>query len=74
MKKQQYRFENVFDASVNKPDQIVDTYIAQTEHALIGDERLSYVITNPLDISQFSPHEQAFSKQFRSFADECKLN
>jgi len=58
VKKQQYRFVNVFDESVNKPEQIVDTYIAQTEHALISDERLSFVIANPRDISHFSQHEQ----------------
>lgn len=41
---------------------------------LIADDRLSQIIANPRDISHFTPSEQSFAKQFRSFSDECKID
>ena len=74
VKRQQYRFKNVFDAAVRQHDEIVDTYLSQAEKALISDERLSHILANPRDISHFAPNEQAFAQQFRSFSEECKLD
>ena len=65
---------NVFNSEVTQVDQIVDTYLDQTEHALIVENRLSDIIANSRDISHFTPEEQAFSRCFKAFADECKLD
>ena len=73
-KRQQYRFKNVFDAVVRQHDEIVDTYLSQTEAVLISDDRLSEIIANPRDLPHFKPHEQSFANNFRSFSDECKID
>ena len=41
---------------------------------MISEDRLSFIMANSKDISHFKEHEQAFSKLFRSFSDECKLD
>jgi hypothetical protein len=74
VKKEKFKFANVFDPHVTQPSQISDNYLDRMDHALISEERLSAVIANAKDISHFSALEKAFAANFRSFSDECRLD